>query len=586
MGMRAITKAATALALGLGIAAMALAQTPNPAETGELRFPGEQFDRVTYAPTQATGNRVYEAILMDMRDANFEPLSAYDPADDVRQMAEPVGLLKVLMKSNDYITCTASIIDANLILTNWHCLPKFGSQVSRAALQMGYYSADGRGVQVYAVGVAPVESDQALDYAILRVTGDLSKWGRAPLSTQDPPPNRSLEIIHHPAGQPKQVTRRSCRSNDPAIVQGELQHKCDTLAGSSGAPVFFGGKVAALHFAGVPQSRLGIDPSFEANLAIPISRIAQKSAVVKRLTTVAAPAPAPATPTAVIPGKDAPASATRDLSGGVARGGVDPGPSVAPLPAAGMTAGRVAGSIIRDRLKDGSQGPEMVILPRGSFLMGSPENEPGRGSDEGPQRRVTIGYDLAVGKYEVTWAEYLRCVVCRQAVGDPWGKGARPVTYVSRDDANGYAHWLSERTGETYRLLTEAEWEYAARAGSSARWSSGSMESQLASYAWFGANAGGKTQPVGGKAANAFGLHDMFGNVWEWVEDCYQDSYSAGQPSDGRPLTNCSQDSLRVVRGGAFYSTAEGLRSADRFSESPGTRDTVLGFRLAKVISQ
>jgi V8-like Glu-specific endopeptidase len=276
------------------LAASALAAAAH-AQTSELRFPGDQFDRAAYRPTQATGNPRYEAVLMDMREANFEALANYDAGDDVRRMAEPVGLLKVMLRGEQYITCTASVIDAGLILTNWHCLPKYGADATKAAIWMGFYSDDERGTERYAVDVRPVESDRALDYAILRVTGDLSKWGRVKLATVDPPANRSLSIVHHPAGRPKQLTQKNCRTADPALAKGELRHKCDTLEGSSGAPVFFGtgdaARMVALHFAGVPQSVRGVDPSFEANLAIPLSRIAEKSTVVRRLVG-AAKAPA------------------------------------------------------------------------------------------------------------------------------------------------------------------------------------------------------------------------------------------------------------------------------------------------------
>lgn len=228
--------------------------------------------------------------------------------------------------------------------------------------------------------------------------------------------------------------------------------------------------------------------------------------------------------------------------------------------------------------------------------MGSPSGEAGRENDEGPQRRVRIGYAFAVGKHEVTWKEWEACVAdggcppggVEEAGGDEgWGRGDRPVISVTWYDARSYIDWLNLRTGLTgrsdrYRLLTEAEWEYAARSGSQARWGHGDDEGRVGSYAWFDSNSGGRTWPVGGKAPNGFGLHDMHGNVWEWVEDCYSDSYS-GAPSDGSARTT-GDCSLRVLRGGSWLNDPQGLRSAYRFGDSPGYRVNDLGFRLARTL--
>ena len=238
------------------------------------------------------------------------------------------------------------------------------------------------------------------------------------------------------------------------------------------------------------------------------------------------------------------------------------------------------------------QGPEMVVLPSGSFTMGSPSKERGRDSDEGPQRTVRIGYQLAVGRYEVTFADWDGCVADGGCGGyEPgyrgWGGGNRPVINVSWNNAQAYVTWLNQKTGLTgrsdrYRLLSEAEWEYAARAGSQARWSFGDDESRLGNFAWFSSNSGSRTQPVGGKTANGFGLYDMHGNVWEWVEDCYEAGYSE-QPSDGSAFTK-SSCSDRVFRGGSWYVTPRYLRSADRIRNTPGYRGDILGFRLARTL--
>ena len=244
--------------------------------------------------------------------------------------------------------------------------------------------------------------------------------------------------------------------------------------------------------------------------------------------------------------------------------------------------------------------PEMVVLPSGSFRMGSPSSEPKRDDYEGPQRTVRIGYKLAVGKYEVTWSQWEACVsagACSNSGPDSeggdedWGKGSRPVINVSWNDAQAYVKWLSWKTGHTYRLLSEAEWEYAARAGTTTPFSFGSTISTRqanydGNYTYNGGSKGEyrkKTVAVGSFSANAWGLHDMHGNVWEWVEDWYKEGYSHA-PSDGRPFTNCSNCSYRVSRGGSWGTVPGSLRSANRGGNSPSVRYSDLGFRVARTL--
>jgi formylglycine-generating enzyme required for sulfatase activity len=153
---------------------------------------------------------------------------------------------------------------------------------------------------------------------------------------------------------------------------------------------------------------------------------------------------------------------------------------------------------------------------------------------------------------------------------------------VDWNDAGAFAGWVNGRSGGGYRRPTEAEWEYAARAGTSTRWSFGDAESQLGAYAWFGSNSGSKTQPVGGKAGNPWGLFDMHGNVWEWVEDCYVNSYSGLATSGAANTTGgCA---LRVFRGGSWYDGPQSLRSADRSWDTPSDRDSSVGFRLSRTL--
>jgi formylglycine-generating enzyme required for sulfatase activity len=243
--------------------------------------------------------------------------------------------------------------------------------------------------------------------------------------------------------------------------------------------------------------------------------------------------------------------------------------------------------------------PEMVVVPAGEFMMGSPESEKGRGKDEGPQRKVTFAQPFAVGKFEVTFAQWDACTAenaCAHKPGDEnWGRGKRPVINVSWEDAKQFVAWLAKKTGKPYRLLTEAEWEYTARAmtkipETNPPFSTGAtINYKQANYdANFTYNKGPqgvyrqKTLDVGSLPKNAFGLHDMHGNVWEWVEDCYKDSY-AGAPTDGSPVTiaNCS---LRILRGGAWNYYPRLLRSAYRYATAPGIRTENAGFRVARAL--
>ncbi|MEZ6030780.1 MAG: SUMF1/EgtB/PvdO family nonheme iron enzyme [Hyphomonadaceae bacterium] len=247
----------------------------------------------------------------------------------------------------------------------------------------------------------------------------------------------------------------------------------------------------------------------------------------------------------------------------------------------------------REKLGGGGEGPVMVVVPGGAFTMGSPDKEVGREKREGPQRRVTVPA-FAAGKYEVTWAEYEQCVAddaCAPARDDSWGKGDRPVTSVNWHDAKAYVDWLSSRTGATYRLLSEAEWEYAARAGTTTPFSFGAtISTAQANYNGDYTYGSGKkgvnreqTTPVGSFPANAFGLHDMHGNVAELVEDCYADSYSAGQPSDGKAFSRGSC-SYRVGRGASWQDYPFLIRSASRYRITPTHRSRVWGFRVARTL--
>nr|VFK64145.1 MAG: Formylglycine-generating enzyme, required for sulfatase activity, contains SUMF1/FGE domain [Candidatus Kentron sp. UNK]VFK69429.1 MAG: Formylglycine-generating enzyme, required for sulfatase activity, contains SUMF1/FGE domain [Candidatus Kentron sp. UNK] len=249
----------------------------------------------------------------------------------------------------------------------------------------------------------------------------------------------------------------------------------------------------------------------------------------------------------------------------------------------------------RDTLQDGSAGPEMMVLPAGEFMMGS-EDEPERRFDEGPRHQVRFDASFALGITQITFDDYDRFARAtgRRLPNDwNWGRGRRPVIDVSWWDATAYAEWLSEETGEKYRLPSEAEWEYGARAGTTTPFSTGKcIDTSQANYngnhgyANCEAKAGayrGNTVPAGSLPANPWGLHEMRGNVWEWTADCWHGSYR-GAPEHGGAWDeeddgNCS---LRVVRGGSWNGRPRNLRSAFRDRRSAEEANYFIGFRLAR----
>ena len=260
-----------------------------------------------------------------------------------------------------------------------------------------------------------------------------------------------------------------------------------------------------------------------------------------------------------------------------------------------------------DAFRDCAFCPELVVVPPGTFTMGSPESEEFRGAVEGPQHPVTIGAPFAVGVHEVTFAEWDACVRmggCRYTPADRrWGRERRPVIHVSWEDAQAYVSWLSGLTGQRYRLPSEAEWEYVARAGTvtarywgedlsdlcrhangAARRPGRLRSAGLSGYVRDGpcADDYGTTAPVGSFAPNAFGLYDVLGNVSEWTQDCWNDSY-AGAPTDGSAWESGDCD-RRVLRGGSWFVTAWFLRSANRSRNLPDTRDMYYGFRVARTL--
>jgi len=219
---------------------------------------------------------------------------------------------------------------------------------------------------------------------------------------------------------------------------------------------------------------------------------------------------------------------------------------------------------------------EFVLIQPGEFDMGSPANETGRFVDEGPVHHVTISESFYLSKYEVTQKQWY------EVMGyDPsYFKGDDlPVENVSWDNVQEFIKKLNEKEStDKYRLPSEAEWEYAARAGTTTRYSFGDKYSKLEEYAWYIKNSGDKTHPVGRKGANPWGLYDVHGNIWEWVQDEWHDTYN-GAPADGSACED-GVGVIRVIRGGSWFSGARACRSANRNCSAPGDRYHYLSFRL------
>ena len=289
----------------------------------------------------------------------------------------------------------------------------------------------------------------------------------------------------------------------------------------------------------------------------------------------------------------------------------------------GVPAKATSGGAPGTMLRDCPDCPEMVVIPAGNFIMGSSASEKSWAathgasaesvSDESPQHPVSLR-SFALGKYDVTRGEYAAFIretgyaagdgcydtsfpkSVKRADGSWQNPGFRqtdrdPVTCVSWEDAQAYVSWLNGKLAQPgstsangpYRLPTESEWEYAARAGTSTWFWWGDDDGKAADFAWYKSNSGGQTHPVGSKSANAFGLYDMVGNVWQWTQDCYAETY-ANAPKDGS-ASKAATDCLRVDRGSCWLYPAWLLRSATRERNSANYRDRIMGFRLAKTLS-
>ena len=241
------------------------------------------------------------------------------------------------------------------------------------------------------------------------------------------------------------------------------------------------------------------------------------------------------------------------------------------FPKVARTPDMAAGTRFRDCKDDAC--PWMVVVPAGNFVMGSPADEPNRDSDEGPQHSVRVT-KFAMARFEVTQGQWKALMGSNPSAVKDCGDDC-PVENVSWDDAQAYVKKLSEKTGQQYRLPSEAEWEYAARAGTTTAYAFGATLSESQ------ANMGNKTVRVGSYSANNFGLSDMHGNVWEWVQDCWHVTYKNAPTNGDAWETECTE-ARRVLRGGSWYNLPRDLRSANRNGITPGFRNGNSGFRIAR----
>jgi formylglycine-generating enzyme required for sulfatase activity len=598
-----------AMRIGALLVCLAVGALASPA-SGQVLYGADQFGSVDLVPRQATSTSgLIESL--GARVDRFEPIADFPPDDPIRVLGKAVGRLDILMTGSDGVrgvaNCTATLIDRDKILTNHHCVPgPHGAVIERVLVRFGYLELGSTTSRSFQVDTEPIEASRALDYAVLKVAGDPAEaFGIAPLKVRSARTNERLFIVHHPAGQPQRLTRAFCRAHPKvAVDKSALRHQCDTLPGSSGSLIFAqrDNALVALHNLG----GLVAGDTLSFNRGIDAVALKGGSARFAALccgpppTAPAAKAAEPATPPKVVsaaPPPKAPAPAPAKPA--------EPAAAVSPAPSSPRCDGveALVGSERRclepkDTFKDCPECPEMVVIPAGKFMMGSPSGfdeysariAKGAYANEMPQHEVTISKPFALGKFEITFAEWDACIrdkVCLEKEDQGWGRDRRPVINVSSSDIDTfYLPWLNRKTGKTYRLPTEAEWEYAARGGLAVPYAFGygfEITKEQAQFSEGSEGSAGKTVTVGSFMPNAFGLFDTHGNVWEWVQDCYKENYRDA-PSDGQAPVTCN--SLEgVIRGGSWRDLPRNLRFASRLPVSRGARGDSLGFRVARTLA-
>jgi formylglycine-generating enzyme required for sulfatase activity len=423
------------------------------------------------------------------------------------------------------------------------------------------------------------------------------------------------------------VPRLSKPGLDLVDLARDVREDVTRLANSIGheqTPAYYDQTVGErIYLAGLPATA-PIKPALVApSIVSPPDPKPQVAVVAPPVKPTMPPPVAPPQPAVVAPPTGVPPSAASPCGSGATR------VSLSSRCAIPLSAAEERSLKPKDSFKECDKCPEMVVVPAGSFTMGSPASEVGRRDDEGPQRSVTIAKPLAVGKFHVTFDHFAAFVAdtgydagskCYAFEGGKWEEkqgrfwrspgftqnGTHPAVCLNWGDAKAYVAWLARKTGKGYRLLSEAEWEYAARArtepGQYPRYFFGNDEKDLCRYG-NGADQTAKsssavpkdwtfapcsdgyayTSPVGSFAANGFGLYDMLGNAWQWTEDCYHENYN-GAPSDGSAWAtgDCSR---RVLRGGSWDNFPRVLRSANRIRGTADLRDYFYGFRVGRTLT-
>ena len=438
-------------------------------------------------------------------------------------------------------TGTGFAVAPGLLVTNHHVID--------GCTAIEIVSADGRR------RAAVVDADPLIDLALLRVPG--MRGAAAKLRS---PNNVRLGEPVMIFGFPLSGSLTSGGNFTSGLVSGlrglrdsvgEIQITAPVQPGNSGGPVMdASGSVVGVVVAKLDALRSAIatgDIPQNVNFAVSLDILSEF--LLKNKVPVRESPASKALDTASVAELAQTFTYRVECAGSAQQAGSTPKPGTRPSP----------GQII----KDCADCPEMVVIPAGSFEMGSNEN-----ALERPVHRVNVPSFL-IGKTEVTQGQWMAVMGSNPSRFDSCGDDC-PVERVSWNDAQDFARRLSQKTGKQYRLPSEAEWEYAARAGSSTKWSFGDNENQLGEYAWFKSNSQNKTHPAAQKMRNAFGLYDMHGNVWEWVEDCYHANYCSG--------------GLRVLRGGSWYDVPAYLRSAFRNWNTPDYRFSSFGFRLARTL--
>lgn len=584
-----------------------------------VTIPPGEFGRAYIIPPQSVSPKNYES-LSNPANPNYEPVSRFLAPHPVQKASLDVVRVDMQLTNGEQEACSGVLITGKYLLTAAHCFYSANGDLHALAavqLRRSFFGTEvdhGEG-SVLKVILPPVEHDVSVDYAIVALAEPVAGIFDSPKIRKQPiQPSLNLAIIHHPLAQPMRVTRRDCLMVDPkAFSPSEVRHRCDTLPGSSGAPIYdeINFELLGIHTQGYPPSP---DKS-GFNSGVPILKILQASKIAAQvwsgvpisqkpaneLDVQLRPLEARTEPQTAVRTTKQSVSFARYLICPVGKGDCQLEPGV--------------------DFKDCPICPVMRVVPPGRSVMGSTREDVSKygNHNEAPQRLVEVQRAFAVGKFPITVEEYSIFVKdaqytpersCNVMTNFQWGikpakswedpgflqSGLDPVTCVNWTDAKAYASWLATKTGQQYRLLTEAEWEYSARGQTTATYFPFPFDtSNTCSFSNYGdrsfLRARGSDDPyrcndgyvftsrVGSFLPNAFGLHDTAGNVLQWVEDCYFTEHD-GRKRDAAARVR-SECSTHVLRGGSWDYALRGLRSAFRRNGGTLVRKSEYGIRVA-----